>query len=232
MTPGSSSTPALLERDSELEAIDVAVNEAREGTGGLLVIDGPAGVGKSALIDAARERAAQAGFVLLTARGAEMERAFAFGVVRQLFDGVVRDSAIPLDTLFAGAARFAAPLLDVTLDGAPATPSEDPFAARHGLYWLTANLAAEAPLALLVDDAHWADAASLNALAHIANRLEGLAIALIVASRSEESVEALEALRRQAAAEKTLLPVGPLGEDAAAVVVRSFTPDAGDDLCR
>src|SRR4051794_40443141 len=103
MTPESSSTPALLERDSELEAIDRAVARALDGSGGLLVIDGPAGVGKSALIDAARGRATRAGFVLLTARGAEMERAFGFGVVRQLFDGVVRDSATPPDTLFAGA---------------------------------------------------------------------------------------------------------------------------------
>ena len=74
---------------------------------------------------------------------------------------------------FTGAARFAAPLLGVELEGAPAAPPEDPFAARHALYWLAANLAAERPLALFVDDAHWADAASLGVLAHIANRVAG-----------------------------------------------------------
>ena len=232
MALDSRTTLALLERDAEFEAIDRAVAEARQGAGGLLLIDGPAGVGKTALMDAARDSADAGGLRILTARGAEMEKAFAFGVVRQLFEGVVHDAPVPVDALFAGAARFAAPLLDAVPDGAPATPSEDPFATRHGLYWLTANLAAEAPLALLVDDAHWADAASLSALAHIANRLEGLPIALLVASRSEESVETLEALRRQAAATKTLLPVAPLGEEAAAAVVRSFAPSADDALCR
>jgi DNA-binding CsgD family transcriptional regulator len=222
---------ALLERDLELQAMARAAAAARAGTGALVVVDGPAGVGKTALMAAARAAAEQEQLLTLSARGAELERAFAYGVVRQLFDGVAHDPAADASSLFAGAARFAAPLLQVQVEGAPTVPSEDAFAARHAVYWLTANVAADRPLALLVDDAHWADEASLAALAHVAHRLEGLPVALVVAARTEESDPVLDALRRDAADRGILLHVRPLGEDAATEVVRSVAPEADDRVC-
>jgi DNA-binding CsgD family transcriptional regulator len=222
----------LLEREHELDAIGRTLAACAHGAGGLVVIDGPAGVGKTALLEAARAAARDADLLVLHARGAELERAFGFGIVRQLFDEVLRGATVDPAALFAGAARFAAPLLALELDGATATPPDDPFAARHAFYWLTANLAAQRPLAVLVDDAHWADGASLGVLAHIANRLEGIAVALVVASRTEESPPGLEALRRQGGAHATVLHVGPLGQDAAAAVVRSLAPAVDDAACR
>ena len=194
-----------------------------------MAIDGPAGVGKTTLLEAARSTALDAGLLTLHARGAELERAFAFGVVRQLFDEIVRGASAEL---FAGAARQAASVLGIDLDRGGAAVPDDPFAARHALYWLTANLAADRPLALLVDDGHWADTASLGVLAHIAHRLEGIPVALVVATRSEESLPTLDALRRQAAVHGTLLRLPPLGESAAAAIVRSFAPSADDAQCR
>ena len=164
------------------------------------MIDGVAGVGKTSLLDATRAAAAAAGLLTLRARGAELERAFAFGVVRQLFDEVVRDGTAHPAALFTGAARFAAPVLGLELPGVSAIASDDPFAARHALYWLLANLSSERPLALLVDDGHWADTASLDVLVHVAHRLEGVPVALFVASRTEEPRATLAMLRRQAAA--------------------------------
>ena len=222
----------LLEREHELEAIRRTLAGSAHGAGGLVVIDGPAGVGKTALLDAALAIAQDEDLLVLRARGAELERAFGFGIVRQLFDDVLRGAIVDPAALFAGAARFAAPLLAIELDGTPAAPPDDPFAARHALYWLTANLAAQRPLAVLVDDAHWADGASLGVLAHIANRLEGIPAALVVASRTEESLPALDALRRQGGTHAALLHVPPLGQEAAAAVVRSLAPAADDALCR
>ena len=177
----------LLEREHELEAIRGALTHSTQGSGALLMIDGPAGVGKTALLDAANEGAGDADLLVLRARGAELERAFGLGIVRQLFDEVLRSGRFDPETLFTGAARLAAPLLARRAEGGSGgTSPDDPFAARHALYWLLANLAAQRPLAVLVDDAHWADGMSLNVLAHIANRLDGIPVALLVASRSEE----------------------------------------------
>src|SRR5262245_66074285 len=96
----------------------------------------------------------------LSARGSEMERAFAFGVVRQLFGpAVARLGAAERAEVFAGAAGLAERLLAEEGESAGS-----PFALYHGLYWLTANLSVAGPLALLVDDLHWADPPSLAAL--------------------------------------------------------------------
>ncbi|MCA1698058.1 MAG: hypothetical protein LC790_03815 [Actinobacteria bacterium] len=59
----------------------------------------------------------------------------------------------------------------------------------HGLFWLTANLAASAPLLLVVDDAQWADQPSLRLLNYLAARLEGLPVGLLVGCRPPDLFE-------------------------------------------
>src|SRR6476620_4883571 len=76
----------LLEREGELGRLDAALARARAGNGGLAVIEGEAGIGKSALVSAVRARAAGDGMRVARARGAELEREFAFGVARQLVE--------------------------------------------------------------------------------------------------------------------------------------------------
>ena len=60
------------------------------------------------------------------------------------------------------------------------------FAALHGLYWVCVNLAGERPLAVVVDDIHWADSPSLRFLAYLARRLEGLPVLLAATLRTGE----------------------------------------------
>src|SRR5262245_59781607 len=104
------STIRLLDRGAEFEGIRSIFGRLPLGGGGLVVIDGPAGVGKTALLEATRAAAVEAGLLTLHARAAELERTFAYGVVRQLFDDVLRDGDIEAEALFTSAARFAAPL--------------------------------------------------------------------------------------------------------------------------
>jgi len=181
----------LLERSDELARIESALADARAGRGRFVVVEGPAGIGKTALLAAVRAVAAEDGMRVLRSRGSELEREFAFGVVRQLFEPVlVEASEVERGDLLQGAAGVAAGMLG--LPGAPPvgpfSPSIDPsFAILHGLYWLCANLAAAGPVCLVVDDAHWADAASLRYLAFLLTRLEELDMALVVAKRSRET---------------------------------------------
>jgi predicted ATPase len=63
-----------------------AVEELLEHGGGVLLIEGRAGIGKTSLVEAACSRAAELGHEVVRARGSELESGFAFGVVRQLFE--------------------------------------------------------------------------------------------------------------------------------------------------
>jgi DNA-binding CsgD family transcriptional regulator/tetratricopeptide (TPR) repeat protein len=197
----AAATEPLLERNDELARIESALAEARTGHGRFLVIEGPAGIGKTALVGAARAAAAEGGMRVLRSRATEMESNFAFGVVRQLFEPPLAEaSELERADLLQGAAGAAAGLLG--LPGAPAPPAPGPsssgvdpsFAIFHGLYWLCANLAAVGPLCLVVDDAHWADAASLRYLAFLLTRLEELDAALVVATRPREASSDAELL--------------------------------------
>src|SRR5664279_3564903 len=95
----------LLERDRELGLIGALVQRARGGEGSLLVVEGEAGVGKTELLRAAGELGDAEGLRVLRARGSDLDRAFAFGVVRQLLE---REVAADPELLTAGAESAAA----------------------------------------------------------------------------------------------------------------------------
>jgi DNA-binding CsgD family transcriptional regulator len=170
----------LLERDHELAAVTAVVDAAAAGHGATVWIEGPAGIGKTRLVGAAREHARRRGVQVLTARGGELESEFAFGVVRGLFEPAV--TAQPA-LLAAGPARLAAPV--VTLADDPPGPVAIGVERLHGLYWLTVALTDGGPLLLVVDDAHWADRPSLSALTYLARRAEELPVGIVLAARSD-----------------------------------------------
>jgi len=155
------------------------------GEGGVVVIAAPAGLGKTKLLEAAGADAHAGGARVLLARASELERGFAFGVVRQLLEAAVLDAdAAGRDELLSGAAGQASAALDLDPDAAP---SRDLHATVHGLYWLLVNLSAAAPLFVAVDDLQWADEPSLRWLAYAARRLERLPITLVVTVRQAPS---------------------------------------------
>src|SRR6476660_8618369 len=110
----------LLERSAELARMEAALGEARLGRGRFVVIEGPAGIGKTALLAAARTAAADSEMCVLRSRGTELEREFAFGVVRQLVEPPLADaSELERSELLQSTAGVAAALLG--LPGAPAS---------------------------------------------------------------------------------------------------------------
>ena len=169
---------ALLERGAELEAIAAALEAARAGEGALVVVEGPAGIGKTRLVRAARDAAGRAGMAVLAARASNLERGFEWGVVRQLLETPVIAQG---DDVLKGPAALATSLVSPDADA-----RSDEGALLHGLYWLCANLAERGPVLLTVDDAHWSDLPSLRFVAYLARRVEGLALAVVVAARPGE----------------------------------------------
>ena len=142
----------LLERDRELESLDGLVEGALAGDAVLAFLEGPAGIGKSTLLAEARERAAAAGFRVLAARGSDLERDSPFGVVRQLFESLLQDPDDRERWLTGSvepAARVFAP------PDEHETTTTGSFGVLHGLFWLTANVAADGPLCLSIDDLQW-----------------------------------------------------------------------------
>lgn len=208
---------ALHERTDELALFDAAIAAAVKERGGLVLVEAPAGAGKTRLLAEAAEAADRAGTTVLRATGGELEATFPFGVVRQLLERRVRalDDAAR-SALLDGAAALAAPVLGIdgiAPDG-PDTQLDPALAARHGLFWLIANLAEDRPLTLVVDDAHWADEPSLAALDHLARRLDGLPVLLLIGTRPEpDSPTVAAALGRLATGPTTtVLRPAPLSD--------------------
>jgi len=173
----------LLERELELGRIGAAV----AGPGGVVVVEGEAGIGKTALLEAGIALGRDAGARVLCARGGVLEHGFGHGVARQLFEETLRSSS-PAERgrWLEGAAALAAPVLGVGAADGGGLVDDPAFAAQHGLYWLAANLASERPLLLAVDDLQWADLASLRWLVYTARRLEGMPVLLLAAWRTGE----------------------------------------------
>src|SRR4051794_973723 len=224
MTPAVPLAGTLLERRAELASIEEGLAAAASGLGRVLVFEGPAGIGKTRLLDAARATAAERGFRVLVARASSLEREFGFGVVRDLLTPVVRDPA-GRAALAQGAARLAAPALDLGETAAPI------FATCHGIFWLVAELADRQPLLLAVDDAHWADAPSLLALHHLVHRIADLPVLLAVATRPPEpggdAAELLEAVATEPGT--TVLRPRPLSDAGTRLVLRTVFDDHVDD---
>ncbi len=209
----------LLEREREVASLDALVRQAVAGEAGVALVEGPAGIGKTRLLIELAERAAEAGFRILRARGGELEREFAFGLVRQLFEPVLVDEEARGRAL-AGAAVAAEPVFELKSDGEEVA-GDPSFALLHGLYWLTVNLSADSPLLVAVDDLQWCDRASLRFLAYLVRRLDGLPVLGAISVRSSEPGAESAALGEIASYPLTVsIQPRPLSPGAAADLVR------------
>jgi DNA-binding CsgD family transcriptional regulator len=207
----------LVHREKELDAIERWLSGVNEGEGGVALLEGPAGIGKTALLRAVRERAEEIGLTVLHACGGELERSAAWAVARELLlPGLMALDERDREELWRGPAAPAA----AVLEGAPAEDWHGPdqaFRVAHALTWVVVALAERRPLVLVIDDAHWGDPPSLRWLEFLARRLDGVRTLVLLAARPAEGAadRALESLSARA---RVLRP-RPLGLDAVHEVV-------------
>ena len=196
----------ILEREHEKLVLAQGVEQARHGNGSVILVEAPAGKGKSALLAIAADLATRAGLRVAAARATELEREFPFGVVIQLFEPHwMSAGAKEREHLVGGPARWAGELLDAGLRAMGSTSGEHAFAMIHSLFWFAWNLARPSwqgsvtrPMAIVVDDLHLADAPSLRFLSYLAARVADMPILLVTAGREGSSPSdptALAALR-------------------------------------
>src|SRR5215218_2752493 len=221
---------SLVERDAELSVLAAAAEQAAAGEGRLVVVEGPAGIGKTRLLRAVRADAAAAGKVrVLAARGTELEAHIAFGLVRQLLDPLVFALAEPeRDELFTGAARLARTVLAEGVLGDDA-PGGDRYSKINGLFWLVSTVARKEPLAVVVDDVQWADEPSFEFLCFLARRVEGLPVLLVAAIRpaTESPGQLPAALVTDPGA--TVLRPAPLSPESVETLVRQTVGSYADE---
>ena len=215
---------ALLDRDVELGELGRLLAAARAGSGRVIVVAGPAGIGKSTLLAAAGATARTDGAVVLRARCSPLEQHAAWGMARQLFDPL--RGRPDWDGLTAGAAGLAGRVLAPEA-GEPANAGDAMHAAVRGLVWLASNLGERGPAVFAVDDVHWADAPSLRWLALLARSLDELPIGVLCAVRSGEPAAAPDLLAELLASAPEP-PVRPraLGPAAVQTLVRGRLPGA------
>ena len=165
-------------RRAEREAVEQVLVRARTGHSGALVVRGEAGIGKTALLEQAREAAASSGFRVESCAGVEAEAQFAFAGLHQLCTPMLgRLGALPDPQQAALGVAF----------GLRAGPAPDRFLVGLATLTLVAEVAEEAPLLCLVDDAQWLDEASAQVLAFVARRVSAERVALLFGVRDADA---------------------------------------------
>ncbi|HEX5574810.1 MAG TPA: AAA family ATPase, partial [Gemmatimonadales bacterium] len=173
MSQGRVQHPRLFGRKSECDALDRLLSDAISGKSRVLVLRGDAGVGKSALLAYAAQRAAD--WRVETAVGVESEMELAYSGLHQLC-GPMLDH---LDRLPAPQREALA-----TVFGLSAGPAPDRFLVGLASLTLFAEVAEEQPLICIVDDAQWLDSASAQIIGFVGRRLLAERIALVCSART------------------------------------------------
>ncbi len=201
----------MLGREHEFAVLDRLLDDARGGHGGVLIMRGDAGVGKTALLEYAVE--AGRGFRIARTSGVEAEMELPFAAVQQL-----------CSPFFELLERLPQPQHDALgvafgLIGGPAHPAPNAFLVGLAVLGLLAEAAEEQPLVCVVDDAQWLDSASARTLAFVARRLLAEKIALVFATRTLDG----------GLAGSPELHVEPLGPRDARALLESVLPARLDE---
>jgi DNA-binding CsgD family transcriptional regulator len=205
---GDMTAPILFGRDRELRVVTDVLERAGERGGGLLV-RGPAGIGKTSVLEAAKASAARLGFGVLAATGVQSEGGFAFAGLHQLLQPELAKAAI-----LPGPQRDALRAAFGMTEGVV----PDLFLIALGSLEIVSEAAASSPLLLIADDAQWLDRPTAAVLAFLARRLDVEPVILLAAIRDGyDSVLAEAGLPE--------LDLTGLDEAAAAALLDATDPD-------
>lgn len=197
------------------------VDELCGGDGRDLLLVGPAGVGKTSLLDVAVEAAADRGVRVARVTGEPLEDGIAWGVATQL--------ATQLQPSDRDAPALHGLLLPTGVSGGP-----DTLHRLEVLRWMVEGCAEQRPLLIVVDDAHWVDPPTLRWLRYLQRRLDELPVSLLLGVRDGEATtdNATMPLAALASDERCgTIRLAPLSDSAIEGLVRQQIPDATVAFC-
>jgi len=203
-------TPPLLGREDELSFVTACLEATTGGAGGVVVMEGPAGIGKSRILGELGARATEWGFVVAMARSEEL------------------DQVTPLGPLITALRAGDRPILT--------TSDLDMLDLADQRLWildrLRAILEAESrrhPVLIAIDDIQWADSATLHAIATLPRQLFSVPVLWALARRPAPSTAAMQTtLSRLADLGARRLRIEPLAPDAVPALTRASIGAAPD----
>jgi len=222
--------PVVIGRDAELAAVDGALTDALAGHGGIVVITGEPGIGKSRLAGETAQRARSRGARVVLGRAVPQSETAAYRPVTEALAELLRDQAVPADPAMEPWRPALAALLPGITDRAPAGGEVPPAIRGEALIQLLRRLAPQG-LVILLEDLHWADPDTVALLEYLGDHLDGESLLCVLTLRVNQPSAALDAIRRQRGRRGvTHLALDRLSDDDMAGMVRACVPEPDGKL--
>ncbi len=216
---------SLVGRSTEVEAIDRALASVRGGAVTPLVIQGEPGIGKTRLLTELAARADSRGFTVLEGSASELEQDLPFWVFVDALDehvaGLDPRLTASLPDVVQTELAYVLPSFPATSSGGGEVVPDERYRAHRAVRELLAGLAATQSLVLVLDDVHWADAASIDLIAALIRTPPNAAVLLAMAVRPRQAPDRLAAAFERADRHGALtrLDVDGLPREAAGVLL-------------
>ncbi|MBO4208984.1 ATP-binding protein [Micromonospora echinofusca] len=215
-------TEVYVGRSSELSMFARLLDDVTAGRGGAVLVEGEAGIGKSALITAGLRTARTRGCTVAWGAGDQLNGRFPLRVMLDVL-GIESRSTDPRRARIAAVLRGEAGDLAWVGD-----PTE---ALTEALLDLVERLCADAPLVLVVDDLHWVDDASLLMVRRLVRLVEQLPLLVVTATRAVPDRAELDLLRKDLTTHGQQITLAPLPEpEVTRLVTVLLDADPGPEL--
>lgn len=191
LAPMASPAQPFVGREFELARLESALDLLDSGTPACIAIEGEPGIGKTRLLGQLRRRAEHRHHVVLEGRAAEFDRDVPFGVVVDALDAYLASHDPKVLERWEPEAREELgaifPSLRESSWSAPAGAGEERYRAHRAMRWLLERLSASRRLVIVLDDVHWADAASIELIGSLLRRGPDAPVLLALAYRPAQA---------------------------------------------